>query len=191
MRKHVQLSLLVALAASVAWAGTARADDTLRCNSRLVSTGDGKDKVRALCGEPTHVSLVGVVRQGGYGPTIVLLQPGLGRPARRTGRTTSPTLLRKLRFIGDELGYPNDGLAIKVDYGPWVRLVVLSAADTMRCAQADQLGDTQEKVLQYCGEPAEQNAPDRAQAALRSRRQNIRSTARKKSTCGPTLRPTS
>ncbi|MDQ1345556.1 MAG: hypothetical protein QG586_1087, partial [Pseudomonadota bacterium] len=39
--------------------GLALADDTMRCGSRLVSTGDGKDKVRSLCGEPTDVAFIG------------------------------------------------------------------------------------------------------------------------------------
>jgi len=43
-----------------------RADDTMRCGSRLVNSGDGKDKVRALCGEPTSVSFVGVQSAPSY-----------------------------------------------------------------------------------------------------------------------------
>jgi len=108
MRKHAQLALLAALAATFAWAATARADDSMRCGNRLVSTGDGKDKVRTICGEPTHVSLAGVVRQGGYGygpydypyfgPGWVELPVELW-----TYNFGSSKLLRKLRFIGDEL----------------------------------------------------------------------------------------
>jgi hypothetical protein len=67
MRPNTRPVLLCALAVTLACTAASRADDSLRCGSRLVSTGDGKEKVRALCGEPTSVSLAGVVRQGGYG----------------------------------------------------------------------------------------------------------------------------
>jgi hypothetical protein len=86
----------------------AHADESLRCGSRLISTGDGKDKVRSLCGEPTSVSLTGVVRTGGYGygpydysyfgPTWTELPVELW-----TYNLGSSKLLRKLRFVGDEL----------------------------------------------------------------------------------------
>ena len=46
--------------------GLALADDTMRCGNRLVSTGDGKDKVRTLCGEPTDVAFVGTIKRRGY-----------------------------------------------------------------------------------------------------------------------------
>jgi hypothetical protein len=90
-------------------ASTAFADDTMRCGSRLVSTGDGKDKVRALCGEPTSVSLVGVqsapryVYRGPYdysyfGPTWFEVPVEVW-----TYNFGTTKLLRKLRFVGDEL----------------------------------------------------------------------------------------
>jgi hypothetical protein len=90
-----------------AW-GLASADDTLRCGSRLVSTGDGKDKVRALCGEPTSVSLAGVVRQAGYGYgpyDYSYFGPSwIDVPVEWwTYNLGSNKLLRKLRFVGDEL----------------------------------------------------------------------------------------
>ncbi len=90
-------------------APVALADDTMRCGSRLVSTGDGKDKVRALCGEPTSVSLVGVQSAPQYyyrgpydysyfGPTWFEV------PVEVWTYNLGPTkLLRKLRFVGDEL----------------------------------------------------------------------------------------
>jgi hypothetical protein len=98
---------VTALTCLGAW-GQARADDSMRCGSRLVSTGDGKDKVRTLCGEPTSVSLTGIVRTGGYGygtydysyfgPAWTELPVELW-----TYNLGSSKLLRKLRFIGDEL----------------------------------------------------------------------------------------
>ena len=85
----------------------------MRCGSRLVSTGDGKDKVRALCGDPSDVTFEGTVgrrsfydryygsRQYDYsyfGPAWVEL------PVETwTYNFGSNKLLRKLRFVGDEL----------------------------------------------------------------------------------------
>jgi hypothetical protein len=85
------------------------ADDTMRCGSRLVSTGDGKDKVRTLCGEPTDVAFVGTIGRRGYytegpydysffGPAWVELPVEIW-----TYNFGSSKLLRKLRFVGDEL----------------------------------------------------------------------------------------
>ena len=83
----------------------------MRCGSRLVSVGDGKDKVRTLCGEPTDVSLQGMIRRapryeygfGGnryqyYGPEWVDVAVEVW-----TYNFGSSKLLRKLRFVGDEL----------------------------------------------------------------------------------------
>jgi hypothetical protein len=87
----------------------AHADDSLRCGSRLVSTGDGKDKVRTLCGEPTSVSFAGTVRRGGYDPYSPYQYryydpPWVETPVELwTYNFGSSKLLRKLRFIGDEL----------------------------------------------------------------------------------------
>ncbi|MDH4312868.1 MAG: DUF2845 domain-containing protein, partial [Gammaproteobacteria bacterium] len=46
------LVLATAVAGTLA-AAPARAEDNMRCGSKIVSVSDGKDKVRALCGEPT------------------------------------------------------------------------------------------------------------------------------------------
>ena len=101
------ISCLVALAAP-----SAQAEDTMRCGSRIVSTGDGKDKVRSLCGEPTDVAFAGVIGrravpgypngdsndQWYYGPAWVEM------PVEIWTYNFGPNkLLRKLRFIGDEL----------------------------------------------------------------------------------------
>ena len=90
----------------------ASAEDTMRCGSRIVSTGDGKDKIRSLCGEPTDVAFVGVIGrraipgypngdsydQWYYGPAWVEM------PVEIWTYNFGPNkLLRKLRFIGDEL----------------------------------------------------------------------------------------
>ncbi len=90
-------------------APVALADDTMRCGSRLVSSGDGKDKVRALCGEPTSVSLVGVQSAPQYyyrgpydysyfGPSWFEVPVEVW-----TYNFGTTKLLRKLRFVGDEL----------------------------------------------------------------------------------------
>jgi hypothetical protein len=96
-------------------AGAAPAEDTLRCGSRLVNIGDGKDKVRTLCGEPSDVAFVGTIGRrsiptspgttrygdydyGFYGPAWV------EQPVEVwTYNFGSSKLLRKLRFVGDEL----------------------------------------------------------------------------------------
>jgi hypothetical protein len=95
--------------AALAFAVPAVADDTMRCGSRLVSTGDGKDKVRTLCGEPTDVTFVGTMGRRAYpgfgsddysysGPAWVEIPVEIW-----TYNFGSTKLLRKLRFVGDEL----------------------------------------------------------------------------------------
>jgi hypothetical protein len=91
--------------------GAARAEDSLRCGSRLVTRGDAKDKVRTLCGEPTDIALQGVVRRSptyhyGYGIYgYDFYGPGwIDLPVEIWTYNLGPhKLLRKLRFIGDEL----------------------------------------------------------------------------------------
>ena len=89
----------------------ALAEDSMRCGSKLVSLGDGKDKVRALCGEPSDISFHGVIRRApryeygyGYG-RYVYYGPGVvDLPVEVwTYNFGSSKLLRKLRFVGDEL----------------------------------------------------------------------------------------
>jgi len=85
-----------------------QASDTMRCGTRIVSSGDGKDKVRALCGEPTSVSFVGIQRAPRYyyGPyDYSYFGPGLIEVPVEiwTYNFGSSKLLRKLRFVGDEL----------------------------------------------------------------------------------------
>ena len=86
----------------------AHASDTMRCGTRIVSNGDGKDKVRALCGEPTSISFVGIQSAPRYsrGPyDYSYFGPGLiDVPVEIwTYNLGSSRLLRKLRFVGDEL----------------------------------------------------------------------------------------
>ena len=82
--------------------------DSMRCGTRLVGEGDGKDKVRTLCGEPTSISFAGYV--GGPGYTNAPYENTYPWP----GWTTVPVeiwtynfgpnkLLRTLRFVGDQL----------------------------------------------------------------------------------------
>ncbi len=87
---------------------TAVQADTMRCGTRLVSEGDGKDKVRTLCGEPTSVSFAGYVGGPGYytGPyENTYLWPGWTTiPVEIWTYNFGPSkLLRKLRFVGDQL----------------------------------------------------------------------------------------
>ena len=100
---------LFAVAAILAPGPPANADDSLRCGSRLVSVGDGKDRVRALCGEPSDVAFVGTIGRRGYpstgqydysyfGPAWVEMPVEIW-----TYNFGSHKLLRKLRFVGDEL----------------------------------------------------------------------------------------
>ena len=81
------------------------------CGSKLVTVSDGKDKVRALCGEPSSVSFQGVIRRAPryeygygfnrydyYGPGVIDMPVEVW-----TYNFGSSKLLRKLRFVGDEL----------------------------------------------------------------------------------------
>ena len=84
------------------------AGDTMRCGTRIVSSGDGKDKVRALCGEPTSVSFAAsrARRAITTAPTTTRTSaPELVEVPVEiwTYNFGSSRLLRKLRFVGDEL----------------------------------------------------------------------------------------
>jgi hypothetical protein len=94
---------------AIALGATAQAADSLRCGSRLVRTGDGKDKVRTLCGEPSDVAFVGTIGRRGFpnygpydysyfGPAWIELPIEIW-----TYNFGSTRLLHKLRFEGDEL----------------------------------------------------------------------------------------
>jgi hypothetical protein len=113
MQRKALQSLGLAITATLllgATSGPALADDSLRCGSRLITTGDSKDKVRTLCGEPTSVSLAGVARMGRYGwgygsYDYSYFGPGwMEVPVEIwTYNLGSNKLVRKLRFVGDEL----------------------------------------------------------------------------------------
>ena len=103
--------ILAAILSAAVVAPAAVAGDSMRCGSRLVSTGDGKDKVRTLCGEPSDVTFQGVIRRApryeyGYGisryeyhgPGVVEMPVEIW-----TYNQGSSKLLRKLRFVGNEL----------------------------------------------------------------------------------------
>jgi hypothetical protein len=101
-------TLLAALAIAVSAIPAALADDTMRCGTRLVSEGDGKDKVRTLCGEPTSISLAGYIsgplyEDGPYGYRYSW--PGwTALPVEIWTYNLGPNkLIRTLRFVGDEL----------------------------------------------------------------------------------------
>jgi hypothetical protein len=89
------------------------ADDYMRCGSKLITIGDGQDKVRTLCGEPTDITLRGMIRRAprydyGYGYNrYTYYGPGvIDMPVEIwTYNFGSSKLLRKLRFVGGELDY--------------------------------------------------------------------------------------
>jgi hypothetical protein len=110
--RHRGLTLTVALLAGAGGlaASAVQAEDSMRCGSRLVSRGDAKDKVLALCGEPSYVSQHGMVRRSpiyrrgdrfymydyyGYCCDLAV--------ETWTYNFGSHKLVRKLRFVGDEL----------------------------------------------------------------------------------------
>lgn len=96
---------LVLLAATQA----AGAEDSMRCGSRLASTGDSKYRVLQLCGEPASVSVIGTLQQPrlfffhGFG--LRFLDPPFEFvPVEVWTYNFGPNkLLRRLRFEGDEL----------------------------------------------------------------------------------------
>lgn len=49
----------LALAVLLLCAGVVQADDTMRCGSQLISTGDRAFEVREKCGEPTFSDVIG------------------------------------------------------------------------------------------------------------------------------------
>lgn len=100
----IALALLGAVSPAVA-------DDNMRCGSKLVSVGDGQDKVRALCGEPSDITYRGTLRRAPryeygfgvsrysyYGPGVIEMPVEIW-----TYNFGSSKLLRKLRFVGGEL----------------------------------------------------------------------------------------
>jgi hypothetical protein len=111
MNRLLGIASVLAIVATFVPAATSFAEDSMRCGSKLVTRGDGKDKVLALCGEPTSVSLHGMVRRAPrydygfgynryeyYGPGWIDLPVEIW-----TYNFGSSKLLRKLRFVGDEL----------------------------------------------------------------------------------------
>jgi len=109
MNRRVSLASVALAAAALVTSGAMASEDTLRCGNKLARTGDGKDKVRAICGEPTSVSFEGILR----GPRYVYGPYGYGSyfgpswvevPVEIwTYNLGSNKLLRKLRFVGDSL----------------------------------------------------------------------------------------
>ncbi len=109
--RYLRVLVFAAVVVGTLGAAPARAEDSMRCGSKLVTVSDGKDKVRALCGEPTSVSFQGVIRRAPryeygygynrydyYGPGVIEMPVEVW-----TYNFGSSKLLRKLRFVGDEL----------------------------------------------------------------------------------------
>lgn len=85
-----------------------RAEDSLRCGSRLASTGDSKYRVLQVCGDPATVSVVGTMQQPRlwfHGFRYYYLDPPFAYvPIEVWTYNFGPNkLLRRLRFEGDEL----------------------------------------------------------------------------------------
>ena len=108
MFTHKIGSALIATVLLAAMPGVTLAVDSMRCGSRLARIGDGKDKVRTFCGEPSAVSFEGVLSRPNYtygpydynyfGPSWIDVP--VETWTYNFGRNK---LLRKLRFVGDEL----------------------------------------------------------------------------------------
>jgi uncharacterized protein DUF2845 len=106
-RARTLLWLLVTLGCP-AVTTSALAEDSMRCGTRLVYQGDVKGKVRALCGEPSDITVTSIAHGPGYmryphdyayyGP--VWLETPIEVWTYNFG---SSRLLRQLRFVGDEL----------------------------------------------------------------------------------------
>jgi Protein of unknown function (DUF2845) len=95
--------VLALLAAQVA-----RAEDSLRCGSRIASTGDSKYRVLQICGEPVTVSVEGYMQQARLwytGARYYYLDPPFAYvPIEVWTYNFGPNkFLRRLRFEGDEL----------------------------------------------------------------------------------------
>jgi hypothetical protein len=98
----------VAIALLILAAPTTLAADSMRCGNRLARVGDGKDKVRTFCGEPSDISFAGVLSRPRYtygpydyryfGPSWIDVPVEIW--TYNFGRNK---LLRKLHFVGDEL----------------------------------------------------------------------------------------
>lgn len=75
----------------------AQADDTLRCNSALISVHDGMAEVLRKCGEPASRAATGAVRiKAGYGRWVEL-------PTERWTYGPDSGMYHYLKFEGDEL----------------------------------------------------------------------------------------
>jgi hypothetical protein len=103
------IAVLVCCSLALASVIAVASDDTMRCGNRLVTAGDGRDKVRALCGEPTDIAFRGVVRGSRYRDRWGYEYPWVGPYWEElpveiwTYNFGSSKLLRKLRFVGEEL----------------------------------------------------------------------------------------
>lgn len=92
-------ALLPAMAGLVllATGGLAQADDTLRCNSALISVHDHMGEVLRKCGEPASRSPLGSVRiHDGYGRRVDL-------PTEQWTYGPNSGMYHYLRFEGDRL----------------------------------------------------------------------------------------
>src|SRR5262245_50559269 len=103
MKRLLPCLVLALLATQVA-----RAEDSLRCGSRLASTGDSKYRVLQLCGEPVTVSVIGSMPQPRtwfHDFKWYYLDPPYSYvPIEVWTYNFGPNkLLRRLRFEGDEL----------------------------------------------------------------------------------------
>jgi hypothetical protein len=103
-----RLAPWLALAIGLLATQIALAEDSIRCGSRLASTGDFKYKVRLLCGEPADVSIVGTMREPRlwfHNSRYYYLDPPWAYvPVEVWTYNLGPNkLMRTLRFEGEEL----------------------------------------------------------------------------------------
>jgi Protein of unknown function (DUF2845) len=109
--RYVRFLVCATVVVGLLGTAPAHAEDSMRCGSKLITVHDGKDKVRALCGEPSSVSFQGVIRRAPryeygygygrydyYGPGVIDMPVEVW-----TYNFGTSKLLRKLRFVGDEL----------------------------------------------------------------------------------------
>lgn len=116
MRPLVRFVLLI-----LCTLGAAAHADAMRCSNRLVSEGDSRDQVRALCGEPSDVQTRTILRRPYYdlNGRIVYYGDGLIEiPVEIWTYNFGPyKLMRRVRFVDGQVeeietlgyGYHEDG----------------------------------------------------------------------------------
>ena len=140
--------------------------ESLRCKSRLVSTGDTAYELRARCGAPNHVYARTELRAEGFS----LLQAS--SISRRRGRQTNiivPGAIRQIRYTREQvetwiylLGPHDLSRVVTVRRGKVVDISTLGPLDLPNdpgCQRAMfSSGDLEAMVYISCGEPDDRSA---------------------------------